>query len=384
MSSIRLLSALLLLLFTSGMAVAQPTRWEPVVPMDRQIYPAYLVAMATTDFYKDDGFPHATEAAGLIGFLIRDLKPNSKLKYSIKVPGLVDASYQETLPQGGAKVWLLRPLPWNFDALRKVKQPYSTQVILKLSINDGPPEERVVGVGVRSINEVLIGYRWREQGQPWKWQDTMLTLAAFVNEDHPFIDSLLKEALDTRLIDAFDGYQSDDEQQILRQMLAVWTVLQRRGFRYSSITTSSAAKDHVRSQYVRFLDDSVKTAQSNCVDGSVLWASVLRKIGLRTYLVLVPGHCFLAVDVGSKGKSKIIGLETTMMGSVDLSQPAPAGKSPSLDSFLAAVASGTKSFDACADKLGDALSPYHVPNPDYQFVNIAEARRRHIVPISPP
>ena len=31
--------------------------------------------------------------------------------------------------------------------------------------------------------------------------------AAYVNENHPYLDKILKEALATKITDAFDGYQ---------------------------------------------------------------------------------------------------------------------------------------------------------------------------------
>jgi hypothetical protein len=45
------------------------------------------------------------------------------------------------------------------------------------------------------------------------------------------------------------------------------------------------------------------------VDGTVLLAAILRKIGLRPCLVHVPGHMFLAVDIDDE---TTIGLETTL------------------------------------------------------------------------
>ncbi len=52
-------------------------------------------------------------------------------------------------------------------------------------------------------------------------------------------------------------------------------------------------------------------------------ASILRKIGLNVYLVMVPGHCLLAFDLGEGDEDPILGLETTMLGEKDLGE---AGK----------------------------------------------------------
>jgi hypothetical protein len=101
------------------------------------------------------------------------------------------------------------------------------------------------------------------------------------------------------------------------QVFAVWNILQRRGIKYSDISATTPSK-FVVSQTVRFLDQSIEATQANCVDGSVLMASILREIGINSYLLMVPGHCFLAFDLGKGEDDEIVGLETTMLGNADL------------------------------------------------------------------
>ena len=84
--------------------------------------------------------------------------------------------------------------------------------------------------------------------------------------------------------------------------------------RYSDITTTAAESESVYCQHVRLLDETINNNQANCVDGSVLFASVLRKVGIEAYLVMVPRHCYLAFALDEKGE-KIVALETTLMQS---------------------------------------------------------------------
>ena len=65
---------------------------------------------------------------------------------------------------------------------------------------------------------------------------------------------------------------------------------------------------------MRLLDETINNDQANCADGSVLFASLLRKIGIEAYLVMVPRHCYLAFALDEKGE-KIVALETTLIGS---------------------------------------------------------------------
>ena len=94
----------------------------------------------------------------------------------------------------------------------------------------------------------------------------------------------------------------------------MWHALSKRDVRYSSITTSVAESDTVGSQHVRLIEESINNGQANCVDGSVLLASLLRKIGVEPMLVMVPGHCYLAFSLDAEGK-ELAALETTMIGS---------------------------------------------------------------------
>ena len=86
-----------------------------------------------------------------------------------------------------------------------------------------------------------------------------------------------------------------------------------RDVRYSSITATSVKAQTVASQHVRLIEESLNNSQANCVDGSVLLASALRKIGIEPFLVLVPGHCYVGFYVDEK-KENMLAIETTMLG----------------------------------------------------------------------
>ena len=69
------------------------------------------------------------------------------------------------------------------------------------------------------------------------------------------IDKLLREALDTRIVNRFLGYQGGAE-VVDRQVYALWNVLQKRKFRYSSVSNTSLSSNVVFSQRVRTFDDA--------------------------------------------------------------------------------------------------------------------------------
>ena len=109
------------------------------------------------------------------------------------------------------------------------------------------------------------------------------------------IDQLLREALNTRIVNRFLGYQSQAKGVVDKQVYALWNILQKRKFRYSSVSNTSLSSNVVFSQRVRTFDDALDSSQINCVDGSVLFASLLRSINIDPILVRTPGHMFVGV-----------------------------------------------------------------------------------------
>jgi hypothetical protein len=88
---------------------------------------------------------------------------------------------------------------------------------------------------------------------------TGIFFAAYVNEENPMIDKLLREALDTRIVNRFLGYQGGAE-VVDRQVYALWNVLQKRKFRYSSVSNTSLSSNVVFSQLIR--DIKARTERS--------------------------------------------------------------------------------------------------------------------------
>ena len=196
---------------------------------------------------------------------------------------------------------------------------------------------------------------------------------------------ILKEALASGLVSAFTGYQSDDPEEVVTQVFAIWNALQRRGIKYSDVSTTTPSK-FVVSQTVRFLDDSIAATQANCVDGSVLMASILRKIGINAYLVMVPGHCFLAFDSGTDDDDEFIGLETTMLGNNKIK---PVTDLPNLPekAQMREFQASFKTFSN-AIKRGNAALEEHAESfesgedPNTQIISITDARELGIMPIA--
>ena len=192
--------------------------------------------------------------------------------------------------------------------------------------------------------------------------------------------------MDTRLVNRFLGYQGDTSQSenVDKQVYALWNVLQKRNFKYSSTTNSSLSSNVVYTQRVRTLDDALESSQINCVDGSVLFASLLRAINIEPILVRTPGHMFVGyyTDAGRKNMNF---LETTMIGDVDLDDFFPDEK---LDSTMVGKSQNQmsrltfdKSKQYANNKYKQNKEGIHSGKLNYMFLEISKDVRRKIQPI---
>ena len=167
-------------------------------------------------------------------------------------------------------------------------QAEPVSVAITVEMNGKDLGQRVRTFSVRSINECLLGY----VANGTKFHDTSIFFAAYVNEENPMIDQLFREALNTGLLIAFSVIKVRLG-AVDKQVYALGNILQKRKFRYSSVSNTSLSSNVVFSQRVRTFDDALESSQINCVDGSVLFASLLRAINIDPILVRTPGHMFV-------------------------------------------------------------------------------------------
>ena len=201
--------------------------------------------------------------------------------------------------------------------------------------------------------------------------------AAYVDERGAAVDRILEVAGKSGIVDKFDGYAGADPDRVYRQVWAIWQALSDRGIRYSSADPAIGRGPRVFSQRVRFIAQTWADRSANCVDGSVLIASVLQRIGLRSFLVLVPGHAFVGFYADADAQRAAY-LETTLLGAT-VSAPAKMpdyasdveltrDSRASLAGFAAALAAGRAHRARIANKLDGRHRP------DYAVIDISAAR----------
>lgn len=352
-----------------------------------QLFPSFIIATATLKLPeeaiedRDEDEEVLGDTQGLLGVSIEAEEDDTEVTVTISCGTIMEPSvFKGTLEKKGTTYTIFPKIKYKYDVLAKRSQPGPITVTYKVQSGDDTQEQSET-LTLRSIND--CPFTLSEEGKP---VDVCFMFAAYVNEQHPFVDKVLRESLNTKVVDSFTGYQSKDKAEVYRQVYAVWHALTLRDLKYSDITTSSADSDAVNSQHVRMIDESINNAQANCVDGSVLMASVLRKVGIEPVLIMVPGHCYLGFQLDAEGK-EFAALETTLLGSapegdaVEIAGADEVGREEwesrkSWKSFTAALAIGTADLAKNAEKFKKH------DDADYQIISVAAARKLGILPIA--
>lgn len=366
-------------------AEAQAVKWEPDFRFPGTFFPAFAISAAGHDARGPRDTPTVSGyQSGSFGVKVLEAPAGARLKAQVEVPEIGVSGELETQAGDDGKPRILVPrLSWNQARLARISQPLSTDAVFRLYVDGVLAGEERRPVRVRATTDAPL----RACRAPTQCTDYSPYLAAFVNEDHPGIDGILRAALDIPAmpVKSWTGTQVSRE-EVLKQVWAIWYLLQRSKVTYSSITTVSDGRPDVLSQTVRPLSQTMRTSQANCIDGTVFFASVLRKIGIEPIIVLVPGHAFLGFYTDARQTQKVF-LETTMLNAANnpFHQRGPTAFGQSLAktlnmdthmgdsqrSFNAALMEGQRKFEAAQQGL-------EAKQPGYVLIPVAKAREAGI------
>jgi Sel1 repeat len=349
--------------------------WATFTGLDHQIFPSLIVSTSRDDRPLFAHYLFVKVTGRVVG---------AKYHIEAKCDSLMeDVAEDGIVPRDGV---IPLKISWNMDALGKIRERTPVDFTYSLEINGRNIGVKTDSVDVHSINDCVFHFR----DVDGKDQPYFRGFAAYVNEESPKLDKLLQDSLAAGVVRAFDGYQENDPKQVVLQVYAIWHALQERGVKYSSIAELPTPTDEVvQAQHVRFVDESIDDAQANCVDGSIVFASVLKKIGIDSALALTPEHCFVVFFAGP-GEQEPVPLETTLLGAASFDDD-PAGARADLGKRTWESRASHKTFEAALQAGADELNKLvgdlkdQAANPTDQFVGvilpISSARKMGVEPI---
>jgi hypothetical protein len=120
------------------------------------------------------------------------------------------------------------------------------------------------------------------------------------------------------------GYQGTPE-SVPQQVAALYQALREAEIVYVNSVIDYGAPPGMFTQRTRLPRESLTQKSANCIDGTVLMASLLEGASLSPAIVLVPGHAFLAWETWREsGEWRY--LETTLIGKADFDAACQAGQ----------------------------------------------------------
>ncbi len=133
-------------------------------------------------------------------------------------------------------------------------------------------------------------------------------IAVFVTPNAGEVQELLSIAKEYHPQRRLSGYQDE----VFPQIKAIYDALQDHyGISYISSSVAFGKEDV---QKVRLPKESLGLSSANCIDGTVLFASAIEALGMESYIVIIPGHAFVACY--DKNENITYALETTMIGGI--------------------------------------------------------------------
>ena len=121
------------------------------------------------------------------------------------------------------------------------------------------------------------------------------TIVSFVTPNHPAIKALVLQTAEILKnhtgSSSLSEYQSDNPNEVRNQVAAAFAAIHKQGIVYRAIPASYEEIG----QRVTLPDQVLETKLGNCIELTLLMATLLESIGINTVIVIQKGHAYLGV-----------------------------------------------------------------------------------------
>jgi hypothetical protein len=245
----------------------------------------------------------------------------------------------DTVELGPLGTYTFDQLPvLDHDRIRNVTELRRATLNIQLEALDGQVElHRTEPIWLLARSSAPLAVQDPKTGE---WQDLSRYFGAFVTPNAPRLMSFLRVAATKHPEGQLVGYQGD-RAGVEPQVKALYQALKEEAnITYINSVIDFNPDQGSSSQRVRLPRESLDDQEANCIDGTVLMASLLEGISLNPAIVLVPGHAFLAWETWSDD-DKWQYLETTMI------------RSHTFEEACASAAKSAKFYKARAEHTGN-------------------------------
>lgn len=212
--------------------------------------------------------------------------------------------------------------PAAIDTLYEIRS-----ATLRTTVEQTAPTKRILaGSGTGTVRIHLLARNTAllaVEASDGQIEDLTKYLAAWITPHHPQIEKLSRQVIERHPDRSLAGYQGAttlDESTIQAREIAqaiFYTLQQETGLVYEDSPLSFGAAPDQFMQRVRLPSEILASGGlANCLDGTVLFASLLENASIQPVIMLIPGHAFVGWHV-YKGVERYEFIETTMISSAD-------------------------------------------------------------------
>ncbi|MGL1901405.1 MAG: hypothetical protein OCC49_04665 [Fibrobacterales bacterium] len=235
----------------------------------------------------------------------------------VEIPGYTEIATKTVIldKSGSQDVSLLPTL--KYDVVSKIIEQTDVQVSVRIYLVKN--DKTVLMHSESNASSIAPANTWSSQ-RAFDYDNNSTTVLDVVNYEEyivrwaqhndPSLEELSKEAISYTSDQSFIGYQeisgSSKEAIVNSQVEALYKALQDRDIQYINSTFSTTGR-----QKVLFPGETLASGGANCIDGTVLWAALLKHISLQPIIVLLPSHSLIGWRAWP-GESDITFLETTL------------------------------------------------------------------------
>jgi hypothetical protein len=239
--------------------------------------------------------------------------PVTDFAISYKIDDYVEwtePAVRKEIPPGFSFVELYYPrLPASVSKLRN-----ATPTTLRTRIHwkeDGRPREETMArdLTLRAVNE--IAYCDVPQSEAVLFTDYFSAAAftmAMVTPNDPVVTLYTSEI--TKLAGGTTAGIAGGPDEVKRICAIIYDYMHRTGLRYVGDSGVPATFDNIATmvQTVRLPRDVIVNNQGLCIELSLLWCSILEHLGVRSAMILVPGHALVVAYSPDQGMPLAAGL----------------------------------------------------------------------------
>lgn len=344
-----------LLLGAAAVARAAAPGWSVEITPEGELFPVLDLSQRAPESATSPGGGN-----GLVIVRVRGDAAASHVRLALDTEGLREPAIVEADVASGATLELRPRLDWDTAWLSRLEAPTRQPLQITIERAGRTAETREIPVRVHPLDDALYFVREGRERIDLGW-----VFAAYVDPGDPVVTSIVDAARES---DAAFDRPVDDAGTNVAKALAIWRALARHGLRYADGDPALSRGPAIYSQRVRLLGEVWNERRANCVDGSVLIASVLERIGVPAFIALVPGHAFVGFRAVRGGG--IEWLETTLLG-----RATSADEADIVMNFEAARAAGNARWRRSANRFDRRHAP------DYALIDIGTARSYGIIPV---